>query len=232
MLNCKFPYVPSQAHIFAIFSNLIVFISVPKCDNVLSVGFILDSSGSLKSQYSKEKDFVKALAAAFTLHDSGSKAGVVTFSHEAELSIRLSDHNNTKDFQNAVDAIGFLGYTTRIDKALQLAKNQLMSEARTDQPKLLILLTDGVQTSGSDSVDPAAIAREIRNMGIMLIVIGIGRGVNKDELLRIAGKSNNLFLADDFDDLRSAPFVAKVLDNACKIGKVYIIYTREPFGKV
>ena len=65
-----------------------------------------------------------------------------------------------------------------------------------------------------------------------LIVIGIGRGVNKDELLRIAGKSNNLFLAEDFDDLRSAPFVAKVLDNACKLGKVYVIYTREPFGKV
>ncbi len=184
-----------------------------------SVGFILDSSGSLKSQYGKEKQFIKSLAESFTIHETGSRAGVVTFSHEAELSIRLTDHKNTKDFQNAVDNIGFFGYTTRIDKALLLAKKKLMSEARADLPKILILLTDGVQTAARDAIDPASIAEKIRELGIKLIVIGIGRGVNKKELTNIAGSQDDVFIADDFDQLQSAAFLSKISTKACIKGK-------------
>ena len=50
------------------------------------VGFILDSSGSLRNEYDKEKQFLKQLAAAFGIKPTpdGSRAGVVTFSHRVE----------------------------------------------------------------------------------------------------------------------------------------------------
>eukprot|EP00794_Sanderia_malayensis_P005383 gene5383-6056_t len=190
--------------------------SVPKCQNPVSVGFILDSSGSLESEYGKEKQFIKSMAEAFTIHETGSRAGVVTFSHEAELSIRLTDHKNTRDFQNAVDKIGFIGHTTRIDKALLLAKNKLMTEAKSGMPRILILLTDGVQTQNSDALEPAVIAKDIRDMGIKLVVIGIGRGVVKEQLLKIAGTTDNAFHVDDFDQLQSGTFISKVSKAACQ----------------
>ena len=49
------------------------------CEANVNVGFILDSSGSLRSDYSREKDFLKTLAHAFNIQTSGSRAGVVTF---------------------------------------------------------------------------------------------------------------------------------------------------------
>ena len=56
------------------------------------MGFILDSSGSLKNDYGKEKDFLKAVVATFGVSRVDGKAGVVTFSHDSEHSIKLKDH--------------------------------------------------------------------------------------------------------------------------------------------
>ena len=183
-----------------------------------SVGFILDSSGSLRRQYGKEKEFVKQLAESLMISKLGTRAGVVTFSNEAQLSIRFDDFVNIKDFKKAVDDIPHFGSTTRIDKALLVAKNQLMPEARQNDPKILILLTDGVQTKDQDAIDPSTIAQKLREMNIKLIVIGIGRNVDRSELTRIAGDSSNVFLAENFDVLKSDSFISKISQLTCKKG--------------
>ena len=49
--------------------------AVPICETKVDVGFILDSSGSLRTEYHKEKDFLKKLAGAFDISPDGSRAG-------------------------------------------------------------------------------------------------------------------------------------------------------------
>ena len=71
-------------------------------------------------------------------------------------------------------------WETRIDLALWLADTELFTisnGARTCAKKLLILLTDGTQSSASKSEDPSTIADELRQTGVELIVIGIGSHV-------------------------------------------------------
>merc|ERR1739838_588079 len=46
---------------------------VPTCKAKVDVGFILDSSGSLRNDYQNEKDFLKALAGAFGVSEDGSR---------------------------------------------------------------------------------------------------------------------------------------------------------------
>ena len=56
-----------------------------------------------------------------------------------------------------MDAIPLMGRTTRIDKALRMAQKELFKEVnggRSDVQDLLILLTDGTQTPGSDAEEP------------------------------------------------------------------------------
>jgi hypothetical protein len=93
----------------------------------VDLGFILDSSGSLRNDYQREKDFLKQIATEFGITESGSRAGVVTFSFDAELSIRLNDFYNQLSFDAAVDAIPLMGSITRIDRALRLAQRELFS---------------------------------------------------------------------------------------------------------
>ena len=189
-----------------------------------NIGFIMDSSGSLRRDYGKEKEFVKELAQSFEISAAGSRAGVVTFSYNAEVSIRMDEFKKLADFKKAVDSIPLMGYTTRIDKALRLAKEKLMTGARKDAPKLVFLLTDGSQTKDSDAVDPAVLAKELRDDGIKLIVIGIGKGTKLDELERIAGASSNVYLAKDFNELMSSVFVQNIAKAGCKKSKRMLLF--------
>ena len=49
------------------------------CDNIMDVGFLLDSSGSITNYYSNEKKFLNALANSLGMSETGSHAGVITF---------------------------------------------------------------------------------------------------------------------------------------------------------
>ena len=198
-----------------------VFVVEP-CINAAEIGFIVDSSGSLRRDYNKEKEFVKILADSIGIEEGGSRAGIVTFSYDAELSVKLSDFRTTAQFKEIVDKLPFMGYTTRIDKALTLAKDQLFQQSTSAGrvlPKIIFLLTDGRQTRDQDAVDPATIASEIRmHFGAKTFVIGIGRRVDPSELNQIAGDSSNVFLAKGFKQLNSASFINKVADMFCRSG--------------
>ena len=194
----------------------------PSCQSIVDVGFILDSSGSLRNDYGKEKDFLKTLAATFGVSDKGSRAGVVTFSYYTEHSIKMNDHTDLTSFNAAVDKIPLMGSTTRIDKALRLTQKEMYSlgnGARPGVPKVLILLTDGSQTQDAGAEDPGDVADVLRKDGINIIVVGIGQGINTTELVHIAGGADNAYSAASFDELIGSDFVNKIKESGCEAGR-------------
>ena len=193
----------------------------PSCQTMVDIGFILDSSGSLRNDYDKEKSFLKALVATFGISTDGSRAGVITFSYNAEHSIKLDEHDNILSFNRAVDKIPMMGSTTRIDKALRLSQKELFSisnGARPGIPKILVLLTDGSQTQDMNAEDPSVIADEMRKKGVRVLVVGIGDEVDKGELSRLGGGMGNVFTASSFDELVSSNFVNDVTETSCIVG--------------
>ncbi len=206
-------------------SMLKSYFPVTKCDNVADIGFVVDSSGSLRRHYDKEKAFVKILSDTFSISADRSRAGVVVFSTTAELSVKLSDHKSGSAFKNAVDGLKLMNHTTRIDRALKVAKEQLFTRvngSRARMAKILIVLTDGFQTKDSDAVDPGTIAKTLRDSGVTVVVVGIGNKVNIRELTGIAGDESRLFLAKNFDQLVSAAFLKKATTRICnETGKLH-----------
>ena len=207
------------------FLNFSFFVAIERktkssiCEAPIDLGFIMDSSGSLRSEYHKEKQFLNEVAESFGLSQGGTRAGVVTFSFSAEHSIKLNDHYNVSSFKDSVDAIPLMGRTTRIDRALQLAYDQMFTirnGGRIGAPKVLILLTDGSQTASADAEDPAEIASDIRASGIRLIVVGIGEGVDKQELLKIGDGRDNVYTAESFDQLIEGDFIKSITTKSCK----------------
>ena len=208
-------------NVYTIFTSLAQKPPEPTCKTIVDVGFILDSSGSLRNDYQNEKNFLKSLAGAFGVSKDDSRAGVITFSYYSEHSIKLKDHTDINSFNAAVDAIPLMGSTTRIDKALRLTQNELFTlenGARPGIPKILILLTDGSQTQDAGAEDPGDISNELRNSGITLIVVGIGSGTNATELAHMAGGADNAFSAASFDELIGGDFIKQLTDKSCQEG--------------
>ena len=196
-----------------------------RCEAIVDVGFILDSSGSLRKSYGKEKNFLKVLASTFGISPNGSRAGVITFSYYTEHSIKLKDHTDLLGFNKAVDKIPLMGSTTRIDKAFRLAQQEMFSlpnGARPGIPKVLILLTDGSQTQDVGAEDPGEVAEQLRKDGVSILVVGIGSGVNTTELAHIAGSAANVYSAANFNDLISSNFIEDIKKGSCAEGMIML----------
>lgn len=191
----------------------------PTCQAKVDIGFLLDSSGSITNDYQNEKDFLKSVVLSFGISQDGSRASVITFSHHVEHSIKFKDHTDINSFNTAVDAIPLMGSITRIDKALRLTQKEMFlaaNGARTNMPKVVVLLTDGSQTKAPGFESPVKVANELRSSGITLIVVGMGAGVKPRELADVAGGPDKTFTADSFKGLLSNGFMKSVKAKACE----------------
>merc|ERR1719348_2387396 len=193
----------------------------PSCSSVADVAFLLDSSGSLRTEYHKEKAFLKRVVDTFGLSEDGFRAGVVTFSYGADISIKFDDHYDSASFNRAVDDIPLVGATTRIDLALKKAKKELFTAkngARVAAAKFVVLITDGSQTYLPGVTNPCQITDEMRAEGTTVIVMGIGEETDPKTLAKMAGGPQHAHKAQTFDQLLQGNYVNEV-KNEIKICK-------------
>ena len=225
-----------QKFIESLVTNVILFTFVLAdeksnlCREAVDIGFVIDSSKSIKKFYSKEKFFVQRVASAAGFN-KGSRAGVVLFSSGSYVKMLVSFTNNIAQFRNDVEKLPLYGYQTRIDKALKVAGEDLFAEKNGDRPNvkdILVLVTDGKQTppaGGYDGVneivvEPEDEARRLRSRNITIYAIGVGGAVNKTQLELITGSPDQVYMLKRFDELVADEFIKNLTEFACKGGEL------------
>ena len=144
------------------------------------------------------------MAAKFNLSPGGSRAAVVVYSTRASTEIRFTDHTTSESFARALQRLRHQRGFTRIDLALQRAFFDLFGRRGTARflvPKLAFVLTDGEQTPDPRAIPLDRASGWLKNAGVRLIAIGIGRNVNKQELTTIASSEEDVIITDSFDGL-------------------------------
>ena len=71
-----------------------------------------------------------------------------------------------------------------------------------------------------------------RKTGVEIIVIGIGEGIDPQELDHMAGGAGKAFTAKSFDELIGGDFVTKLVAQTCKAGKKSYITSTLPIRTV
>ena len=137
----------------------------------------VDLSGSMR-----ERDFfiegkqvdrltaTKWVAGQFIDRRVGDRLGLILFGERAYLQTPLTFDRETVKTLLHESAIGLAGQVTAIGDAIGLAVKRLREQ--DDNSKVLILLTDGANTSGQ--VKPLAAAGLAANEGLKIYTIGIG----------------------------------------------------------
>ena len=176
-----------------------------KCKVTIDVGFVMDVSGSIGQHWQEEKAFVKTLAENLNVSPDGSHVSVATFDDKAQLNIRFSDtYDNITALKAAIDAVPCACESgTRIDLGLNIALDKMfhvVNGMRTKVHKVVILITDGKQTTYGPSLDTLNYAKKFTEAGINIFVVGVGN-VSKRQLLSVVMDKNHLFYAKDFDEL-------------------------------
>ena len=165
----------------------------------------MDMSTSITDKnFQKQRDFVKAVANTFTMGETETEVGVVTYNHGADLWISFGQYSDNDRFSQAVDKIPYWGGQTRVDTGMQMAKVGLFGAVkgvRIMLPKILVLLTDGRQSSDPSATPLKDAALPLFQLGVKILVVTIGKDVSRDQLRGVVERDQDIIAVDDFEDL-------------------------------
>ena len=163
--------------------------------------FVLDSSGSVNpTNFQIGLQFIIKVCQYFDIsYPLGTRVAVITYTNFNSSTIIF--HFNTfirkQDVLNAIAAIQYQGGGTRTDLALSEAYTKLFENPdngvrpkELGVPRVLVLLTDGRTSSGTDSIiQPSNL---FRNEGVTIFFVRVGPKRNEDELYHVCGEITTL----------------------------------------
>ena len=153
---------------------------------------MLDGSGSFET-FQMIKKFVIEIVKRFKLSTKGTHAGVITFGNaHAELSIKMGDHTDINSFINALNNMPHpRGSIYDILGAMEIAQMDFFAPSYGSGSlarQTLVIVTDGLKAN-----DPTRnIGANMASRGIRIITVGVGVGIDKDRLRRLAGGKNQV----------------------------------------
>ena len=139
----------------------------------IDIVLAMDISGSMLAQDFKPNriESAKKIAAEFVADRKGDRISIVAFAGEAFTQCPLTTDRGAVQTSLAHLRSGIIEDGTAIGNGLATAINRLRESS--SKSKVVVLLTDGVNNSGSMS--PLMAADIAKNMGIKVYTIGVGR---------------------------------------------------------
>lgn len=171
----------------------------PACEGIsqlsADVMIVMDRSGSMT--YEGKLEAAKAAAIRFIdmMDPSLMRIGLLTFTGEIELRVRLTDDYEV--LRTAIKRLSPIG-DTDMAGGLRVSGGELLASG-PGRRKVLILLTDGVQ----DGIpgDPVMVAQGLKDAGIEIFALGLGKDVDTASLQKIASDQSHYYPAPSATDL-------------------------------
>ncbi|KAK3591356.1 hypothetical protein CHS0354_040317 [Potamilus streckersoni] len=188
----------------------------PSCSAKADIVFVLDSSGSIGStNYQKMLEFVKNVVQKFDIGADKIRVGTEIFSDRTYIQFQLNKYFDRAALENAITNIPYKRGTTNTGQALKDLYSSMFTVANGDRPSIpniAIVVTDGQSTNHLSTVNEAQSAR---NHGITVFAVGVGDGIDKNELGNIATDpdSTHVLTVQDFSKL--AQIQATVASTTC-----------------
>lgn len=192
LLNC-----PNYAVLICVISDCI--------DKTSDIFFVIDASYSINpNNFAKEMQFIHDIVDVLDVGPNKTRVALMTFSDKAEFHVKLEHNVDKETFITLSNTAKYIGGGTDTGNALRILREEGFHgqnvQDRPEAAKIVIILTDGL------SISPDTTAREakfMKNNGIQIFSVGIGEGIDKQELIDMASAPTDKFLlhVDDFGSL-------------------------------
>jgi len=182
------------------------------CSQPADAMFVIDGSGSITpADWQQMRDFASNITNDLNVTSTQAHVGVYEFSGagQGRLVDKLDDSKTSVDA--AIAAMTTLGGRTAIGDGIKNAQAQLAA-GRAGVPRLMILMTDGVENEDTHPIQEAVAAKAA---GTEIVVLAIGSSVDLPSLAAIASlpTATHLFTPSNYAELQK--YVLSVLDTVC-----------------
>lgn len=209
------------------------------CNIPLDFAIIADTSGSIsRKNFQLLQNFIRGLVDSFQVDEDYTHIAIIEYSTTASVQLHFNDlsgKNLTR--QNVKEKVQSMphkrGYTY-IDRALRMADRDVFTYAagmRYNVDKVALVMTDGVQTveknSGKSDIEILTEAsKPLKEKGVRIISLGIGKRVNRKSLEAISS-GRDVYSSRTFSELKT--LVKKLKKGTCHAtaaGYKYVRRTR------
>ena len=188
----------------------------------------IDLSGSMAEPFTRNNrnvnklDATKVVASNFIEKRVGDRIGLILFGDQAYLQSPLTFDRTTVRILLAESVVNLAGRATAIGDAIGLAIKRFSDHENDD--RVLILLTDGMNTAGE--IKPAKAAELAAKKGLKIYTIGIGdrgsRDLDEQTLNAIAKKTGGrYFRAHNIEELQQIYQLLDELEPSEKESQTY-----------
>jgi len=182
----------------------------------LDMAFLIDASGSIQSNnYETSKQFVADILDSFTIDTDKVRLGVTRFSTAVNTHVYFSDHNSKAALQQMIMDLPYDSRGTNTGAAIDHLRTVVFTTdkgMRQESAKIAIIQTDGRSNNKQLTLEAAP---KLRDEGVTVFAIGVGSGIDENELIGIATSPTcrHVREIDDFDELDS--IIADINNVAC-----------------
>ncbi|OWF38639.1 Collagen alpha-6(VI) chain [Mizuhopecten yessoensis] len=167
------------------------------------VVFAIDASGvEGQSNFQKSLAFMSEVVNEFPGVPYNVKFGLVTFGSHASTNFYLSQYNSKTSLIRAIQSTSYIGGTQNTWIGLYVVRHTTLTTAKGARPGVkpyVILITNGKSSSHPSFLRETTSLRQATNM--TGIAIGIGNGVNMDEINSFANDGHHAFHVSNADGL-------------------------------
>ncbi|XP_008296192.1 collagen alpha-6(VI) chain isoform X2 [Stegastes partitus] len=172
--------------------------------NMADIVFLIDGSSSIGiSNFQEIRQFLRSVISGLDIGADKVRIGLAQYSDEPYQEFLLKDHMDKQSLLAAVDTFQYRTGGTETGEAIDFLMNQYFTEdagsrAKQRVPQIAVVITDGDSTD-----DVAAPALRLRQHGVIMFAIGVGKA-NPTELEAIANRPPKrfMFTIDNYEALQ------------------------------
>lgn len=186
-----------------------------ECTQPLELALAVDVSQSIwRRDFDLVKESLISFLERFIIGPSDTRVAMIPFETDIhpQYGFELSSTDTAEDVTSRLSNLPHVGLDlnrpasqlyTHTYKALQYLRTDLLAKpwVRPDVGRAALVVTDGNSQMKSLTETEAT---ALRDSGVDVYAVGFGRGINMEELIRIAGSEDHVRLANDAAGLHSA----------------------------
>ena len=167
------------------------------------MGFLFGAGGANAARdLNIQKQLAKEMLNRFHISPENARIGLIQYGRVPRLVARLDSYTDKRTVNYTIDSLTGSQGGSQLDKAIEMAQTNLFNArygARRGIPKTLVVFTNKEVDASSE-----ATARKLRDVGVKVIVIGVGSEVDKDQLKGLAQSDDEMFVVTSLESVQNA----------------------------
>lgn len=147
--------------------------------------FLFDGSSYItRSNFLQTLLLAKTVLSSYNISQDQTNVAAAVFASDVVVSFNFTQHYSFSAVSTAIDGIPYLNQSSiNISVALETVNNTIFTTGRENVIRVLVVFVSEMLSGNFTQI-----SQDLRDQGIVIIVVGIGSSFDKDQLITIASE--------------------------------------------